>query len=52
MVASRRRLAGFLTVGAENNFGNEGGTVYFDGVGTPPAPSFAARVRVAELDEV
>ena len=31
---------GFLTVGAENKFGNEGGTVYFDGVGTPPAPSF------------
>jgi hypothetical protein len=30
---------GFLTVGAENKFGNEGGTVYFDGVGTPPAPS-------------
>jgi hypothetical protein len=30
---------GFLTVGVENAFGNEGGTVYFDGVGTPPAPS-------------
>lgn len=31
---------GFLTVGAENAFGNEGGTVYFDGVGDAPAPSF------------
>ena len=31
---------GFLTVGAENAFGNSGGTVYFDGVGTPPSPSF------------
>ena len=31
---------GFLTVGVENKFGNEGGTVYFDGGGTPPAPSF------------
>jgi hypothetical protein len=31
---------GFLTVGVENKFGNEGGTVYFDGAGTPPAPSF------------
>ncbi|MFQ5419652.1 MAG: peptidase S8, partial [Anaerolineae bacterium] len=30
----------FLTVGAENKFGNSGGTVYFDGVGDPPAPSF------------
>jgi subtilisin family serine protease len=31
---------GFLTVGVENAFGNQGGTVYFDGAGTPPAPSF------------
>ena len=31
---------GFLTVGAENAFGNSGGTVYFDGAGTPPSPSF------------
>jgi subtilisin family serine protease len=31
---------GFLTVGAENEYGNEGDTVYFDGVGTPPSPSF------------
>lgn len=31
---------GFLTVGVENAFGNAGGTVYFDGAGTPPAPSF------------
>ena len=30
---------GFLTVGAENRFGNRGGTVYFDGVGTAPTPS-------------
>lgn len=33
---------GFLTVGAENKFGNTGGQVYFDGVGDPPAPSFPA----------
>jgi subtilisin family serine protease len=31
--------AGYLTVGAENVYGNSGGTIYFDGVGTPPAPS-------------
>jgi hypothetical protein len=31
---------GFLTVGAENEFGNRGQAVYFDGAGTPPAPSF------------
>ena len=31
--------SGFLTVGAENRYGNEGGVVYFDGTGTPPAPS-------------
>ena len=31
---------GFLTVGAENAFGNSGGTVYFDGVGDAPAPSY------------
>jgi hypothetical protein len=31
---------GFATVGAENKFGNSGGMVYFDGAGTPPAPSF------------
>jgi subtilisin family serine protease len=31
---------GFLTVGAENIFGNEGNAIYFDGEGTPPAPSF------------
>ncbi|MBE2221722.1 MAG: S8 family serine peptidase [Anaerolineae bacterium] len=30
---------GFLTVGAENAYGTSGNTVYFDGVGTPPAPS-------------
>lgn len=31
---------GYLTVGAENRFGNSGAMVYFDGVGDPPAPSF------------
>ncbi len=34
--------SGFLTVGAENAFGNSGGTVYFDGTGTPPSPSYPA----------
>jgi hypothetical protein len=33
---------GFLTVGAENKFGNTGGQVYYDGVGAAPAPSFPA----------
>jgi hypothetical protein len=32
--------SGFLTVGAENAFGSKGATTYFDGVGTPPAPSY------------
>lgn len=32
--------SGWLTVGAENFAGSEGGTTYFDGVGVPPAPSF------------
>ncbi|MGH9336221.1 MAG: S8 family serine peptidase, partial [Vicinamibacteria bacterium] len=31
---------GFMTVGAENRFGNRGTAVYFDGLGAPPAPSF------------
>lgn len=31
---------GFLTVGAENKFGNTGGQIYYDGVGDVPAPSF------------
>ena len=31
---------GFLTVGAENKFGNTGGSIYFDGAGTLPSPSF------------
>lgn len=31
---------GFLTVGAENKFGNTGGQIYFDGVGDAPAPSY------------
>ena len=30
---------GFLTVGAENLFGNEGTAIYFDGAGAAPAPS-------------
>jgi uncharacterized repeat protein (TIGR01451 family) len=29
---------GFLTVGAENRFGNRGGNFYFNGAGTAPAP--------------
>ena len=29
---------GFLTVGAENNFGNRGQNYYIDGVGTLPGP--------------
>lgn len=41
---------GFLTVGVENAFGNEGGTVYFDGVGTPPSPSFPFAVPGYEVD--
>jgi uncharacterized repeat protein (TIGR01451 family) len=31
---------GFLTVGAENKYGNSGGTVYFNGTGAAPAPSY------------
>ncbi|MCA9946616.1 MAG: DUF11 domain-containing protein, partial [Anaerolineales bacterium] len=31
---------GFLTVGAENKFGNSGGQIYLDGDGDAPAPSF------------
>lgn len=34
--------SGFLTVGAENKFGNTGGQIYFDGDGAAPAPSFPA----------
>jgi hypothetical protein len=30
---------GFMTIGAENRFGNRGAAVYFDGSGDPPAPS-------------
>jgi hypothetical protein len=30
---------GFLTVGAENKFGNRGATVYLDGAGAAPEPS-------------
>jgi hypothetical protein len=30
---------GFMTIGAENRFGNRGAAVYFDGTGEPPAPS-------------
>lgn len=31
---------GFLTVGAENKYGNTGGQIYLDGVGDAPAPSY------------
>ena len=31
---------GYLTVGAENRYGNSGGMVYFDGDGVAPAPSY------------
>ena len=31
--------SGHLTVGAENKYGNTGEAVYYDGVGTPPAPT-------------
>jgi len=40
----------FLTVGAENKFGSSGGTVYFDGMGTPPSPSFPAVDPGYEVD--
>ncbi len=33
---------GFLTVGAENKYGNRGAAVYVDGMGTAPAPSYPA----------
>jgi subtilisin family serine protease len=32
---------GFLTVGAENEYGNTGGQIYNDGVGDAPEPSFS-----------
>ncbi len=35
---------GFLTVGAENSFGNSGQNFYYNGVGTPPGPSVGVRV--------
>jgi uncharacterized repeat protein (TIGR01451 family) len=35
---------GFLTVGAENQFGNRGDTLYFDGFGTLPVPGGGAMV--------
>jgi hypothetical protein len=41
---------GFLTVGAENKFGNEGGTVYFDGAGEAPSPSFPFASPGYEVD--
>lgn len=37
---------GFLTVGAENKFGNSGGTTFFDGVGVPPSPSLPTGYEV------
>ena len=36
--------AGYLTVGAENRFGNSGATLYFDGVGTRPVNGSGAIV--------
>jgi hypothetical protein len=35
---------GFLSVGAENRFGNRGGTTYFNGTGTLPANGTQLRV--------
>ena len=35
---------GFLTVGAENKFGNRGESVYVDGTGTPPTAASEFRV--------
>ena len=35
---------GFLSVGAENRFGNRGGTIYFNGTGTLPANGTELRV--------
>lgn len=35
---------GFLTVGAENRFGNRGAMLYFDGAGTPPANGAGAMI--------
>ncbi len=36
---------GFLTVGAENSFGNSGQNFYVDGIGTPPGPAVEVRVN-------
>ncbi len=36
---------GFLTVGAENSFGNSGQNFYVDGIGTPPGPTVGVRVK-------
>jgi hypothetical protein len=38
---------GFLTVGAENSFGNRGQNFYVDGIGTPVGP--AVQVRVSSV---
>jgi uncharacterized repeat protein (TIGR01451 family) len=35
---------GFLTVGAENSFGNSGQNFYYNGIGTPPGPEVGVRV--------
>jgi len=35
---------GFLTVGAENSFGNSGQNFYYNGIGTPPGPTVGVRV--------
>jgi hypothetical protein len=36
---------GFLTVGAENSFGNSGQNFYYNGAGTPPGPDVGVRVN-------
>jgi subtilisin family serine protease len=36
---------GFLTVGAENSFGNSGQNFYYNGTGTPPGPTVGVRVN-------
>jgi uncharacterized repeat protein (TIGR01451 family) len=41
---------GLLTVGAENEFGNSGGTTYFNGAGTAPSPSYPNASPGYEVD--
>jgi hypothetical protein len=37
--------AGFLTVGAENSFGNSGQNIYYNGTGTAPSDAIGVRVE-------